>query len=66
MQPPNETVEKPFVRKIFTKISHRRLKNRQNVVQNTKNKAFFDVSAPLFKDQFLKRDFFDSFNGRRY
>ena len=60
---PNETVEKPFAWEIFTKISHNRLKNRQNVLQNIKNKALFNVSVPLFKDQFLKRDFFDSFNG---
>ena len=32
-----ETVEKPLVRKMFIKISHNRLKNRQNVAQNTKN-----------------------------
>jgi hypothetical protein len=31
---PNETVEKPFAWEIFTKISHNRLKNRQNVLQN--------------------------------
>jgi hypothetical protein len=24
--------------------------------------VLFSVSVPLFKDQFLKRDFFDSFN----
>jgi hypothetical protein len=35
-------------------------------VRNTKNKVLFCVSVPLFKDQFLKRDFFDSFNGLRY
>jgi hypothetical protein len=28
--------------------------------------ALFNVPVPLFKDQFLKRDFFDSFNGPRY
>jgi len=46
--------------------AQKRLKNRQNVVRNIKNKALFNVSVPLFKDQFLKRDFFDSFNGLRY
>jgi hypothetical protein len=38
-------------------------KGCQNVLRNIKNKALFNVSLPLFKDQFLKRDFFDSFNG---
>jgi hypothetical protein len=28
-----------------------------------KNKALFNVFVPLSKDQFSKRDFFDSFNG---
>jgi len=27
--------------------------------------AFFDVFLPLSNEQFLKRDFFDSFNGLR-
>jgi hypothetical protein len=31
--PPNETVEKPLVRKMFIKISHNRLKNCQNVAK---------------------------------
>jgi hypothetical protein len=35
----------------------------QNVVRNTKNKALFSVFLPLSNDQFLKVDFFDSFNG---
>ena len=48
---------------MFIKNSHNRLKNRQNVVQNTKNQVLFSVSVPLFKNHFLKRDFFDSFNG---
>jgi hypothetical protein len=30
---PNETVEKPLVRKMFIKISHNRLKNCQNVAK---------------------------------
>jgi hypothetical protein len=30
---PNETVEKPLVRKRFIKISHNRLKNRRNVAE---------------------------------
>jgi hypothetical protein len=38
----------------------------QNVVRNTKNQTLFNVSVPLLKDQFLKRDFFDSFNGLCY
>jgi hypothetical protein len=38
----------------------------QNVVRNTKNKALFSVFLPLSNDQFLKVDFFDSFNGSRY
>ena len=59
----NETVEKPLVRKMFIKISHNRLKNCQNAVRNTKNQTLFSVSVPLFKNHFLKRDFFDSFNG---
>ena len=32
-QPPNETVEKPLVRKMFIKISHNRLKKCQNVAK---------------------------------
>jgi len=28
--------------------------------------ALFDVFLPLSNDQFLERDFFDSFNGLRY
>jgi len=31
--PPNETVEKPLVRKMFKKISHNRLKNSQNIAK---------------------------------
>jgi hypothetical protein len=38
----------------------------QNVVRKAKNKALFNVFVPLSKDQFSKRDFFDSFNGVRY
>jgi hypothetical protein len=49
---PNETVEKPLVQKMFIKFSHNRLKNCQNVVQNTKNQALFSVSLPLFKNNF--------------
>jgi len=61
----NETVEKPFVWKNLTKISHNRLKNRQNVVWNIKNKAF-SMLLSHFSKTFFKRDFFDSFNGERY
>src|SRR5215207_2865200 len=32
-EPPNETVEKPLVRKMFIKISHNRLKNCRNVAK---------------------------------
>jgi hypothetical protein len=46
---PNETVEKPLVRKTFIKISHNWLKTRQNVVRNTKNQTLFSVSVPFFK-----------------
>jgi hypothetical protein len=35
-------------------------KSYQNVVRITKNQSFIGVSFPLFKGQFLKRDFFDS------
>jgi hypothetical protein len=42
---------------MFTKLSHNRLKKRLNVVRSTKNKVLFNISAPLFKDRFLKRGF---------
>jgi hypothetical protein len=51
---------------MFKKLSHNRLAKRLNVVRSTKNKVLFNVSAPLFQDRFLKRGFFDSFNGRLY
>jgi hypothetical protein len=37
----------------------------RDVVLNIQNQALFSVSLPLFKNHFLKRDFFDSFNGSR-
>jgi hypothetical protein len=51
-QEADETVEKPSVRKMLKEISHDRLKNRQNAVQNTKNHTLFKVSVPLFKINF--------------
>jgi hypothetical protein len=38
----------------------------KNVMQNTKNKVFFNMSVLLFPDQYLKRDFFDRLNGLLY
>ena len=43
------------------KISRSRLKNRQNVVRNTENRALFNVSDPLFNDQVLKKELFRQF-----
>src|SRR5688572_21804847 len=62
---PNETVEKPLVRKTFIKISHNWLKTRQNVVRNTKTRRF-SAFLSHFSKSFLKGDFFDSFNGWCY
>jgi hypothetical protein len=60
MQPPNETVEKPLVRKMFIKISHNRLKKCQNIAEmlcgTPKTRRF---------SAFLSH-FFDSLNGLRY
>jgi hypothetical protein len=57
-QPPNETVEKKLVQKMFQKASHNRLKKQQkyclNVVPNTKSQTRFSVSLPLFKNNFGK------------
>jgi hypothetical protein len=64
VKPANETVEKPFVCKFRSKISHFGLKNRPNVVPDAKNMAYFVVFVPLCEDESLQRDFFDSFNGR--
>jgi hypothetical protein len=39
-EPPNETVEKPLVRKMFKKISHNRLKNAKMLCGTPKIRRF--------------------------
>jgi hypothetical protein len=66
---PNETVEKPLVRKMFIKISHNRLKNAKMLPKccaEHQKPDVFQRFCPTFQKLFLKRDFFDSFNGLRY
>jgi hypothetical protein len=53
---PNETVEKPLVRKMFIKISHNRLENCQNIAEmlcgRLKTRHF-----SVFLSHFSKTDF---------
>jgi hypothetical protein len=67
--PPNETVEKALVRKVcvkkFPQGVQKWAQNLPKCCSEHKNKALFDDFLPLSNDQFLKRDFFDSFNGLR-
>jgi len=59
---PNETVEKPLVRKMFIKISHNRLKNCQNIskmlcgIPKTRSiSAFLSTSQKAFIEKGLFR-----------
>lgn len=56
---PNETVEKPLVRKMFIKISHNRPKNRQSVAQmlcgTPKTRCFSAFLSHFSKIIFEKR-----------
>jgi len=66
---PNETVEKPLVRKMFKKFSQDRLKKANiflNCCAEHQKTDAFQHFFPTFQKLFLKSYFFDSFNGLRY
>jgi hypothetical protein len=63
---PTRLSKKPLLEKSSQKSPHLGVKNRQNMGWNIKNKAVFVGFVPLCDGDFLKRYFFDSFNGLRY
>jgi hypothetical protein len=61
---PNETVEKPLVRKMFKKNSHNRLKNSQNIVKmlcGTPKNRRFSVFLSHFSKIIFERRLFRQF-----
>jgi hypothetical protein len=63
---PNETVEKPLVRKMFKKNLPQQAKKLPKCCAEHQRPDAFQRFCPSFQKLFLKRDFFDSFNGSRY